>query len=209
MNKDKPSRFTHPLPVGFKAGHVTVTGPRAKGANGKYQYPVLCDCGKSTMLTYWNFRPGVATTCGCYGSFGKVSTAITRLPEHQIWRSMLQRVGPDHISRSGYFDRGITVFPAWRESFQVFLSDVGERPSSEHTLDRIDNDGNYEPGNVRWATYKQQANNRRRNVRLEFKGQTKTIAEWMREIPLPIRNRIKDGWTVERALTAPKFSPKA
>jgi len=104
---------------------------------------------------------------------------------------------------SDYGGRGITVCDRW-ESFENFLADMGERPDGM-TLDRYPNvNGNYEPGNCRWATTKQQANNVRRSVILSFNGRSMTASEWGEEIglcPKLIRQRIKSGWTAEQALT--------
>lgn len=83
-------------------------------------------------------------------------------PEYHAWKGMIKRcTNKKNRGWPNYGGRGITVCERWRESYLTFLADVGRRPSSKHSLDRIANDGNYEPGNVRWATRKQQINNRR------------------------------------------------
>lgn len=97
---------------------------------------------------------------------------------------------------------------SWRESFERFVADVGERPSPQHSLDRFpDNNGNYEPGNVRWATRTEQGRNKRNNRLLTLNGATRCIAEWVEITGIPrsaISLRIdKLGWTAERALTEP------
>lgn len=87
-----------------------------------------------------------------------------RTPEYLAWQNMRRRCGdPNHPNWKHYGGRGISVCQSWQQHFLHFFEHVGERPSPEHSLDRIDNDGNYEPGNVRWATAEQQANNRRNN----------------------------------------------
>jgi hypothetical protein len=110
-------------------------------------------------------------------------------------------------SASGYRNyggRGIRVCERWRESFLAFLDDVGCRPTGRHSLDRIDTNGNYEPGNVRWATTTEQATNCRRNRRLTHDGKTQTLVEWARDYQLnpdTLASRIgKLGWSMERAL---------
>lgn len=90
---------------------------------------------------------------------------MSHTPEYSAWRNMVGRCTPGsrryEVHREYYGDRGITVCDQWRASFVNFLADVGPRPSDQHSLDRIDNDKGYEPGNVRWATASEQAQNRR------------------------------------------------
>ena len=105
-----------------------------------------------------------------------------------------------------YGGRGIKVHPAWRESFQQFYDDVGPRPSAAYSLDRIDNNGNYEPGNVRWATVTEQQNNMRSNRILDHNGKSQTVTQWARELGLQattLSTRLRRGWTVERAIAQP------
>lgn len=134
----------------------------------------------------------------------------SQTPEAYAWRSMLYRCSnPKAPQYKDYGGRGITVCERWRESFRAFLDDMGTRPTKSHTLDRKDNNGNYEPGNCRWATRKEQNNNRRqrRNARLlTVRGETLPLCEWARRVGCSaglIHGRIADGWTVERAVTQP------
>lgn len=104
-----------------------------------------------------------------------------------------------------YGGRGIAVCERWA-SFENFLADMSERPSPQHTLDRINVDGNYEPGNCRWATKLEQMNNRQINHRVTFNGETHTLAEWSRIVGIPkgtLYARAEKGWTVEMTLTTP------
>lgn len=117
-----------------------------------------------------------------------------------VWRAMLQRCRPG--GHPDYGGRGIRVCDHWK-SYEAFLQDVGKRPSPEHSLDRIDNEGNYEPGNVRWATIKEQNRNTRSNRMLEYEGRTMPLAAWAEEVGLTyaqLRNRLKYGWTLGQAL---------
>lgn len=106
-----------------------------------------------------------------------------------------------------YGGRGIRVCARWRESFLAFIEDVGRRPSSELTLDRIDNDGNYERDNVRWATRRTQSRNKRGALRaITANGITKPLVVWAEEIGISrqaLAQRLKGGWSPERAATAP------
>lgn len=127
--------------------------------------------------------------------------------EYTIWIAMKKRcfnVASDAYPQYG--GRGITVCEAWRNSYERFLFDVGRRPSPSHTLDRIDNDGSYEPGNVRWATRSEQQRNRRVNHVLTLNGVTRCIAEWADVTGIAfhvLSARLKKGWSIERMLNTP------
>jgi hypothetical protein len=130
-----------------------------------------------------------------------------RSPEYRTWLSMLTRCrNPKSDHWPGYGGRGITVCARWNDSYEAFLEDVGRRPSLRHTLDRVDNAGNYEPGNVRWATPREQSRNRRSNRLLEFRGEVATAAEWAERFGLrrsALFLRLSRGWSLEDALTKP------
>ena len=125
------------------------------------------------------------------------------------WRAMNERcytVGASDYPRYG--GRGIHVCDRWRISFLAFLHDMGERPAGK-TLDRKDVNGDYEVSNCRWATAKQQAENRRGTTLLTFRGQTQTISTWAKQVGLDkgtIKARLAKSWSVDRALTTPPMS---
>lgn len=135
-------------------------------------------------------------------------------PEYRAYRSMITRcTNSNRREWKRYGGRGITVCERWRESFAAFFADLGPRPSPKHSLDRFPNkNGNYEPGNVRWATTFEQANNKGDNHILEYRGEQKTMAEWAKLMGISLQtlaNRInRSGWTVEKALTmTPRHNP--
>jgi len=137
---------------------------------------------------------------------------MSRTAIYRIWHLMKQRCSnPENTHYASYGGRGITVCERWLD-FAVFHQDMGDRPSGM-TLERIDNNKGYEPGNVRWASRLDQANNRRTNVLIAFGGRTETIAAWGRETGLgksTIINRLARGWSVEKALTTtPQHSGKS
>jgi hypothetical protein len=103
-----------------------------------------------------------------------------------------------------YGARGIQICERWDNSFEAFYADMGPRPGPEYSIDRRDVNGHYEPGNCRWATDTEQANNKRNNHYIEHNGERKTITQWAQEVglhPSTIRQRLKLGWSTERAMT--------
>lgn len=128
-------------------------------------------------------------------------------PEYEAWQAMIQRcTNPKTRFYKNYGGRGIQVDPEWKLSFEKFYQDVGKRPNKNFSLDRIDNNGNYELGNVRWATCRQQQNNKRSNRYIEYQGRIKTVTEWAREKGLKkntVLERLSRGWSVTAAFEAP------
>ncbi|MER9217916.1 hypothetical protein NKI48_03125 [Mesorhizobium sp. M0644] len=127
-----------------------------------------------------------------------------RSPEYQCWLDLKQRcMNQDSQAFAYYGGRGIVVCDRWRDSFAAFLSDMGSRPAGM-TLDRIDNDGNYEPGNCRWATRADQVANRGRSRTVVLNGQCLPLKTACQRLGLnhkTVAGRIDRGWPVERALT--------
>jgi hypothetical protein len=134
-----------------------------------------------------------------HGASGNHRPTLT----YRCWANMIQRcTNPRRALYRTYGGRGITVCERWRR-FENFLADMGEQPT-EMSLDRIDNNGNYEPGNCRWATRAEQSRNTSRNRMLTFNGVTQCAADWAAAVGIPwptIHRRLKDGWPIERVLT--------
>lgn len=132
-----------------------------------------------------------------------------RKPLYNIWQMMLRRCS-DPTFKDWHLYGGkippVTVCARWRESYDAFEADMPPRPSKRHTIDRIDSNGHYEPGNCRWATPTQQARNMSRNRYLTHNGQTHTLAEWAEQTGIPymaLFYRLERHWPLERALTTP------
>ena len=133
-------------------------------------------------------------------------------PTYSSWSAMRSRcTNPNHKSFAAYGARGVTVCPRWLSSFETFLADMGERPSRDHTLDRYpDPRGNYEPGNVRWATRAEQLRNRTDNVRLTLDGRTMCAKDWAAELNVPaptIYSRVVRGYSDAEALSVVDLPP--
>lgn len=133
-------------------------------------------------------------------------------PEYAAWQAIKARcLNANHPAYQYYGARGITVCEQWINSFENFLAEVGPRPSALYSIDRVNNDGNYEPGNVGWRTRLEQQANRRNTIRLEFQGKTLTTFEASQLTGIPqelIRQRLEHGWSVERALSEP-YRPRS
>jgi hypothetical protein len=162
-----------------------------------------CDCGNETAIEGSRLRKGKARACGC--ERGKDRAGLSKSPAYSSWMAMTIRCqNPNYHSFKNYGGRGIKVCERWSE-FENFLTDMGPRPKGT-SLDRINNDGNYEPGNCRWATKKTQDNNRRTCKPVTFKGRTLPVSEWAKELGLnhiTLRTRLSRGWSIDDALTIP------
>lgn len=126
-------------------------------------------------------------------------------PEYSAWASMKKRcLNPKHKAYKNYGGRGIKVCARWLNSFEDFIKDMGNKPTSKHTLDRIDNNKDYTPENCKWSTYKEQNNNRRFCKVLEFEGGTGTLQQWSEFLNINKRTlqmRIAAGWGIAQSLT--------
>lgn len=193
------------IPVGARYGRLVVLGegppPVHPSRSSRSVWVCQCDCGTVTTVTARYLRVRRFPSCDCWEAELAAYGA-----EDSIWQSMRARCrNPNNPSYHRYGGRGITVCERW-ESFALFLADMGPRPSPEHSLDRIDNDGPYSPENCRWATRTTQNRNTRRNHRLTHDGRTLAIVEWAELLGLhavTIHLRLKRGWSVERTLSTP------
>lgn len=166
-----PAKGAGAILTGQKFGRLTV-GERAPiPPHLKYHYAWVCtcDCGKVKEVLAKHLKRGLIVSCGCYSA--EIAGARWRkhggkgTTEYAIWKRMKQRcLDPNDKGYKNWGGRGITVCKQWQDSFPAFLQDMGPRPSKRYTIDRINNDGNYEPGNCEWATYAAQARNTRVNV---------------------------------------------
>jgi hypothetical protein len=192
--------------TGRTLGHWTVLGPSERvGPRGELRWICRCRCGREIDRDGASIRSGGSSSCGCFRKHGHTSRNGSS-PTYSSWEKMWSRVrGKDELSIRNYASRGITVCDRWRD-FSSFLADMGERQTGM-SLDRIDNNGNYEPGNCRWADMSTQLRNRRNNIWLEYAGRRWVLADLARAYGIPkttLRTRIVDlKWAVERAVTTP------
>lgn len=206
--------------TGQTFGRLTVIERVGVRKNGHILWKCVCNCPepkKNEVIVDGNsLQCGNTKSCGCiksemlckrnrkHGLYGTKS--------YKTWQDMKARCY--NLNDPGYKDwggRGITVHKAWKDNFQAFYEDVSKLPhfgEEGYTLDRINNDtGNYEPGNVRWATDKEQSNNRRSNHLIEYKGKTQTMKQWAEELEInyqTLARRINTyHWSIEKALSTP------
>jgi len=173
----------------------------------------VCKCGNRRPVFAQSLKSGASRGCGC--TVSKMATQrLTKhgkssSPVYKGWAAMKDRCfNPRNTHYAEYGGRGITVCDRWRYSFTNFLKDMGERKPGM-TIERIDNDGNYEPGNCKWATRREQQRNRRACNYLNFNGETLCISEWADRTGLrheTIRSRLNRGWSIEKTLSTPRLS---
>lgn len=213
------------IPIGTRFGKLQIDSEPYIWAIKSYRpicYTCLCNCGKRTDVQAMYLRRGSTTSCGCAqaaqrakngrATIAKAQAKNTkhgylkggRHPVYRVWQGIKERcLKPKHKSYPDYGGRGIKICDRWMD-FVNFIADMGDRPSSNHSIERRDNDGNYEPNNCYWATKAEQARNSRNNRIIEYNGRSQLMVEWARELgihPRTLITRFYRGWSVERALT--------
>ena len=164
-----------PIQIGTRFGRLVVIADAPK-INSELRWRLLCDCGGIVEALSSNLRRGNTRSCGCLAregvaarnrKHGGAALADNRKsPEYIAWQAIVQRcTNPNHKAWRNYGGRGIAICAEWRHDFAAFFAHVGPRPSSAHSIDRMDNERGYEPGNVRWVTLDVQAKNRRARER--------------------------------------------
>lgn len=201
--------------TGQKFGRLTAlrrTGTKSNNAI----WECVCECGVVKEYRLNQLKAGKTRSCGCL----QIELTIERSTTHGhskredttdtygIWCKIKNRCfSPNNSAYKNYGGRGITMCDRWKDSFENFLEDMGERPSKNHSIDRVDNEKGYEPGNCKWVTRAEQSRNTRRNVWVEFNGQNKTICDWADDLGINrstlVYRIVKAGWEVEKAFTTP------
>ena len=209
--------------TGRRFGRLVALGPLERVPKAKFAqllWLCQCDCGKQSRVYARALKSGDSRSCGCL-NLDRIrerntthGASYTHEAEFWVWSAAKGRChNPKNKAYSNYGGRGIEMCQRWRDDFGAFLADVGPRPSPELTLERVDNDGNYEPSNCVWGTRREQGNNKRNNLMIDAFGRRQTLAQWAREFGLlahTLQARIaRHGWDAERALTTPatKGSP--
>ena len=171
----------------------------------------VCDCGTVRTIPLHRLISGHTKSCGCLRSelvSAKNTThGLHGTPTYMIWKGMRNRCNNiNEPAYSRYGGRGITVCERWN-NYVSFLADMGERLTTKHSIDRIDNNGDYTPDNCKWSTMTEQANNTRANLNVTFNNQALTLTQWARKTGMnydALRSRIfRKNWPIDLALTTP------
>lgn len=195
------------LPLdGKKFNRLTVIeySHRSLTNNKTIMYKCLCDCGKYTTVARIALTSGNTKSCGCFNNERIVVHNMSKHPLYRIWRGMIDRCTNNlNYDYCNYGGRGITVCDEWLNSINVFIKDMSERPSKNHSIERLDNNIGYLSSNCKWATAKEQANNRRNNHKLTFNNETLSVSEWSAKLGInvhTIHTRILKNLSVDEIL---------
>lgn len=196
--------------IGQTYGGLSVVRLAGK-VKGESIWEARCECGRMVLARRSALTNGRKRSCGCRGRWREQNerpVANTSRPEYGVWRNMRYRCSAGPSGSAHYYGRGIRVCERWERSFQAFFDDMGPRPSPQHSLDRIDNDKGYEPGNCRWATPEVQNNNKRTGWlnKYEIMGQLYTVGELAKLAGVSVhtmRARLARGMSPERACAQP------
>lgn len=197
------------IEIGDVIGRLTLIKRLPRKTYTTTRWLCQCSCGTQKDVAQIQLVAGKVRSCGCLRRDvwrAKMTThGMTNDPRYGIWGHIKYRcTNPADSEYHAYGGRGIRVCDRWMNDFQAFVLDMGPRPTPQHSIERIDNDGNYEPSNCRWATRLEQAANKRNTIRLTLNGETKRLVEWAAIYGLPhtvLATRIKNGWNAEDAIT--------
>ena len=193
--------------TGKSFGRLTVQQEAYRSTDGKVYWTCVCVCGNTTNVWTGSLNNGHTRSCGCLHvetrSKNGLKHGLAHVKEHDVWQQMRYRCSKhDHPSYPNYGGRGIKVCPRWDADFAAFIEDMGRCPEGM-SLDRINNDGDYEPSNCRWTTKITQANNTRRNVFLDLET-SKNIKSAVKEDGISLREASRrfnvSRWTINRVL---------
>jgi hypothetical protein len=189
--------------TGHRYGKLIVVeeAPPLRASRRHVMWRCRCDCGREIEVRSVRLRGGHTTSCGCLAA---KQNGLRKHPLYGTWIQMMHRcMNPDHVSYANYGGRGVKVCERWRD-LKNFVADMGPRPSVAHQIDRFpNNDGNYEPGNVRWALPNAQMRNTRANRYVTIRGEKMVLAAAAELFGVPYwtaHKRLRLGWTEEQAL---------
>lgn len=207
--------------TGKRFGRLTVLGWAGYSKHKEATWVCACDCGGKKVAVGGNLRGGRTQSCGCFslenlaksGSADFCARETKKHPEYKVWGQMVSRChNPKNHAFAHYGERGIFVCDRWRfgengkHGFACFLEDMGQRPSAEHSIDRLNNDRGYEPANCAWRTRTEQGRNKRNNRMVNYAGRQMPLVEACDIAGISVhtvRVRISNGMSASRALSQP------
>lgn len=175
----------------------------------------VCACGTERDVLWSGLQSGKSQSCGCLNrerssqvhTVHGAAAGYAATPEYGAWKAIIDRCeNPKNKRFADYGGRGIKMAPEWRKDFVLFLSHVGPRPAPGYSIDRQNNDADYAPGNVRWATSSQQMVNRRNTQFVKVGAQVRPLADIAKEFGIPantLRHRLRAGWSLSEATSVP------
>lgn len=202
--------------IGERFGRLTVIEKGGYLYGNRRAWLCACECGETKVIYGASLRQGKTRSCGCLKD--EVSGALigaasrthgeghNKTIEYNSWVSMRQRcLNPNNPAYKDYGGRGIKICDRWNK-YENFLADMGRKPDSSYSIERVENNKGYSPENCKWATMEEQCNNRRSNTLITFNGKTATLAMWSKESGTPVERiikRISTGWNIKDALFKP------
>lgn len=192
---------------GLKFGRLEVIEEVGRDNAGNKTWLCRCECGNEKVITGGNIRAGHSLSCGCF-RLEQLRKKVTRhgmrhTRVYNVWLCLIQRcTNPLNPAYGNYGGRGIQVCDKWRD-FPSFYADMGDVPEGMQ-IDRIDVNGNYEPGNCRWLNKKGQSRNKRTTRILTYQGKSQSLADWSEELGINyfvLHSRLRRGWSDERTLS--------
>ena len=203
--------------TGRRFGRLHVLRYVGQNIYHKARWECLCDCGQIIITVGNSLIHGHSKSCGCLNREKKTKRNTThgmsKRREYSIWCDIKKRcLNRNSSSFSYYGGRGITMCIQWQQSFESFYKDMGPMPTPQHTIERLDNNGPYNPKNCTWESRKTQARNTRRNRYFTYQGKTLSLAEWAEESGMKywtLHARLRRGWTFSRTISEPLLRIRA
>jgi len=200
--------------VGITYGRLLVISEFGiMGSSGKIHWNCICSCGKACIIDGGALSSGNTKSCGCFSSeilhkrnfvHGRAKRGKANSGIYKCWLHIKERCyNKSSMDYKDYGGRGIVVCDRWRDIFENFLNDMGEKPSSKHSIERVNVNGNYCPENCKWGTEEEQSNNKRNSRFVECFGKRLTVSQWSKSLGIHVQTilwRINNGRTPEQAL---------
>lgn len=195
--------------AGIRYGRLVATSKAENSRSGRIRWNCTCDCGNSVVVQTNALVSGNTRSCGCIHDevrkTARKTHGMRKTSLYNIWNGIKIRcTNKNSAAYKDYGGRGITVCDRWLNSFENFFADMGDRPSAQHSIDRINNDLGYSPDNCRWATKGEQSRNTRKNIFLEHDGLLLCVSDWSSMYGIcddTIIHRIRNGWSASGAIT--------